>query len=222
MFPFFFSLVTMGTMKKAAIFDMDGVLFDTERLYCDTWHRMTEERGLGVSEKFTSALRGTTGKGSEAVIHQFYPELDAAAFYAEGMRYVKEYTKHTLPEKPGIRELLQWLKENGYPTAIASSTDVETILDHLQLAGIREYFDVIVGGKDVRHGKPAPDIFLLAAEKLGADPKDCFVFEDSPNGIRAACAAGCKAVMIPDLSPADEEMKEKACICKPLPCIYPP
>ena len=206
----------METMKKAAIFDMDGVLFDTERLYCDTWHRMTEERGLGVSEEFTSTLRGTTGKGSEAVIHRFYPDLDAAAFYAEGMRYVKEYTKHTLPEKPGVRELLQWLKENGWPIAIASSTDVETIKDHLELAKISSYFDVIVGGGDVQNGKPAPDIFLLAAERLGRRPQECFVFEDSPNGIRAACAAGCKAVMIPDLSPADEEMKEKACICSSL------
>ena len=112
-------------------------------------------------------------------------------------------------------DFIKRLKINGYTLAIASSTVLSAVERQVRAAGIREYFDVVLGGDDVKDGKPAPDIYLMAAEKLGKDPSQVIVIEDSYNGIKAARAAGAKAIMVPDILPPNEEMREKAWkICK--------
>lgn len=115
------------------------------------------------------------------------------------MRRVQMKVKKSIPKKPGVDEILQYFKKKKVHLAVASSSSKALIESNLRVAGIRSCFEVIVSGTEVEHGKPAPDIFLLAADKMKWRPEECYVFEDSVNGIQAGCAAGCKAIMIPDL-----------------------
>ena len=117
-----------------------------------------------------------------------------------------EYLKTTVPKKKGLDELLAWLKARGLPAAVASSTYRSLVERNLRTAGVEEYFRKVVTGDQVEHGKPAPDIFLLAARQLGLAPGNCLVLEDSFNGVRAGAAAGCVTVMIPDLSQPTPEL----------------
>lgn len=114
-----------------------------------------------------------------------------------------------VPEKEGARELISFFHEKGWSLAIGSSSPAAQIRANLSVTGLLPFFAAIASGDEVQRGKPAPDIFLLAARKLGASPKDCFVFEDSPNGILAAASAGMKPVMVPDLMPATEDIRQK-------------
>ena len=108
--------------------------------------------------------------------------------------------------KPGVRELLSFLKENNVKTALASSTKVETVTNQLRDAKILDYFDVVIGGDMVKNSKPNPEIFLKAAEKLGIDPKEAYIIEDSFNGIKAAHSAKAMPIMVPDMLEPDEEI----------------
>ena len=133
------------------------------------------------------------------------------AYCEERRRNFREkYSHGRLPLKPGVIELLESLKQKGFLTGIASSTRTETVREEIRDAGLLKYFDVIVGGDQVERSKPAPDIFLKAAENLGAQPGKCCVIEDSYNGILAASAAGMFPVMVPDLLPPNDEMRGKA------------
>ena len=109
---------------------------------------------------------------------------------------------------PGAVELLDFLEENGIKFAIASGSSRESIIHHLTELGVLDKFPVFVGGRDVVNGKPAPDIFLMTAEKMGVKPEDCFVFEDSANGIRAGYKAGMKCIGIEDMTPFSDDVKE--------------
>ena len=112
-------------------------------------------------------------------------------------------------KKPGCREILSFFRKREYAIAMGSSSPMKQICTNLEITGLSSFFDALASGEEVKQGKPAPDIFLLAAKKLGISPDRCYVFEDSPNGIRAAFAAGMKPVMVPDLMPVTEEMREK-------------
>ena len=119
--------------------------------------------------------------------------------------------------KPGVRELLDWLKENGWTVGLASSTRRSSVLNHLEQAGIRDYFSTVITGDMVEHSKPQPDIYLMACRELGADPTEAYAIEDSPNGIRSAHAAGMFPLMVPDMIAPDEEMRRlSSCIFKDL------
>ena len=113
-----------------------------------------------------------------------------------------------MPQKQGIKELLQWLKDNGIKTAVASSTNRETVKQELADGGLLDYFSVVIGGDMIERSKPAPDIFMEACRQLNVLPEDSFIIEDSYNGIRAAHAAGAKAIMVPDLLQPTEEIRE--------------
>lgn len=202
---------------KGAIFDMDGLLFDTERVYQETWNEIAEEKGIELGKSFLYDISGTNGSRMCNVIEKYYQAEDGTAIMEACMKRVGEKLSVQVPEKNGVRKILQSFKEKGVPLAVASSSNRQLIEANLAKTGIRPYFDVIVSGKDVAHGKPAPDIFLLAAEKLGCRPEECYVFEDSENGIKAGFAAGCKTVMIPDLiEPGSEIVPYCSMICKSL------
>lgn len=187
---------------RGAIFDMDGLLLDTERLYQESWVEMAREFGQAPDPAFPSAVSGTSGEGMREVIRQYYPAVDPYAFQAGCIARVGRILDEQGPlVKPGARELLEYFRQRGIRTALASSTGRERILSNLRAAKLDRFFDAVVSGQQVERGKPEPDIFLLAASELGCPPEECYVFEDSVNGVRAGMAAGCVTVMVPDLVP---------------------
>lgn len=195
-------------MKKGAIFDMDGLLFDTERLFRDGWNEMARKFGQVPDPNFSVAVAGTSGAGQRKVIHRFYPEVDAFAFQEGCIAYVARILEEGPPKKPGMEEILSFFRNQSIRMAVASSSRRTMIWDNLRRAGIEAYFDAVISGDEVSRGKPEPDIFLLAAQRLGCVPEDCYVFEDGINGVRAGIAAGCATVMIPDLFPPTEELRK--------------
>ena len=194
-------------MKQGAIFDMDGLLFDTERLYQDSWVQTAADFGQTPDPNFPKAICGTSGEHSLEVIRAHYPAVDAEAFLAHGVAWVQQQVAQGAPEKPGVHEILTYLRGCGVKLAVASSSGRAMIEGNLRHAGILELFDAVVSGDEITRGKPEPDIFLLAADKIGCAPQDCYVFEDGFNGVRAGAAAGCATIMIPDLMQPDETLR---------------
>ena len=194
-------------MKKGAIFDMDGLLFDTERVWQRVWHERADELGVTLPDSFAGEICGSSGQGTLDIIARCYPGVEPAVFHSEVQNEVTRRLENSVPILPGCEEILAGLKARGLKLAVASSSQLSHIEHHMRLTGMGKYFDKLVSGQQVAHGKPAPDIFLLAASELGLAPEDCYVFEDSPNGIRAGHAAGCAAIMVPNLVPPTEEIK---------------
>lgn len=197
---------------KAVVFDMDGVLFDTETVCLEAWSEVAERNNLpGMREVFPKCI-GLNNNDSGAVLREAYGEnFDYGEFRRQASEEFWGYIERNgLPEKPGVHELLEWLKASPYKVALASSTKRSSIVSHLEEAGILECFEVIISGDMVEHSKPEPDIYLLACERLGVEPGEAYAIEDSFNGIRSAYAAGMKPIMVPDMLPPDEEMREKS------------
>ncbi len=194
---------------KAVIFDMDGVIFDSEKLYMQCCIESAEIFGVQDIENTVFSCIGLNTQ----MTHAFYKKKYGDDFPIEDFwkectgRFAKKSQDGLLPVKDGARELLVYLKDKKLPTAIASSTRSGIVKRELEAAELISYFDVIVGGDEVEKSKPEPDVFLLAAEKLGFNIKDCAVIEDSINGIKAARASGGFVIMVPDLVQPVEEMK---------------
>ena len=199
---------------KAVIFDMDGLMLDSERLSLEFRRRIHEARGL----PFENLLPYTMGRNTEAarpiyLAHygQDYPFEEIRAEIGEmWSRYLRE---NPVPVKPGLFPLLDYLRERGVPAAVATSTSRESALPKLEKAGIAPYLTAMVFGDMVKRSKPEPDIFLTAAARLGEDPAGCMVLEDSPNGILAARRAGMAPVMVPDTVQPDEATKKLLYSC---------
>lgn len=189
------------------IFDMDGLLFDTERIYRESWEALAPVFGQIPNPKVPEAVCGVSGSLLKKIILDYYPAIDADAYIDACTQRVRDVLSHHVPMKPGVRQMLDYLKKNHVKTAIASSSPRAIIIRNLSLTGLTDDFDAIVSGEEVRHGKPAPDIFLAAAAMLNAAPADCLVFEDGLHGIEAASAAGCLPVMIPDLTPPTDAIR---------------
>ena len=207
-----------GPSIKAILFDMDGTLLDTERLFIDEWVKADGRESPELMEALY-AIIGVTREQAEAIIYQKlgtdYPYEHCRAYVDEAFRRARE--EGTLPLKAGAREILESLWQQGYKLALASSTMREMVVAEMQAVGLYDFFDAIITGDDAPRGKPAPDIFLNAAKALDTDPAACLVIEDSYNGIRAAHAAGMRAVMVPDIKPPTAEMESLAeRICRDL------
>ena len=199
----------------AVIFDMDGVIFDTEQLYMDCCLALSDKYHMGTKEEVKAlCLRciGVTSKITRQNILDTYGEdFPYEDYFRDSMEiFLEKFGDGKHMFKPGVPELFAFLSEKGYRVALASSTKTELLSRELDDAGLLQNFDVLVGGDQVTRSKPAPDIFLRAATLLGEEPGNCYVIEDSYNGIRAAVAAGMHPVMVPDLLPANDEMREKA------------
>lgn len=195
-------------MKSGAIFDMDGLLFDTEKIYRFVWNHLPEEFGMTNDPTLGEAVCGTSGEHLRNIVQSHFPGLDADAFVRRGLARVEQTVMERQPEeKPGVHEILDYLKSRGLCLAVASGSPQAVIERNLARAGLTGYFDAVVSGFSVPHGKPAPDIFLESARQARCRPEDCYVFEDGANGIRAAASAGCTPVMIPDLTTPDEQLQ---------------
>jgi HAD superfamily hydrolase (TIGR01509 family) len=183
----------------AVIFDMDGLMFDTESIYCETSTRASGELGFPFDDVFYKA--NFVGKrlvdSEKFLLSHFGPAYPIDAYRERSGQYLREAFTAGVPVKPGLHELLDWLEERRIPKVVATSTARELAL--LTLGKYAARFDSISTGDEVVHGKPAPDIFLLAAQRAGAPPERCLVLEDSSAGVRAGHAAGANVVWVPDL-----------------------
>jgi len=197
-------------MIEAVIFDMDGVLIDTEKHYNAAWCEAAHMAGFDdFKREHALMLRSCdAGLASEMMKDIFGEDFDYYAIREVRRRLVAErLEKYGLEKKPGIDKILAFLHEKGIKAAVATATPIELTLQHLEKIGVKDQFDRIVSAKQVAHGKPAPDVYLYACEQIGVTPSNCIAVEDSPNGIKSAYAAGCRPVMVPDLTQPDEEIK---------------
>lgn len=193
-------------MLDAVLFDMDGLMFDTERIGREGWHAAAQILEISIPESVIDAMRGTGIEECRALFNARIP----GNLYDTAKKLRTDYAdiyirRNGLPVKPGLLTLLKWLEEQHIPAALATSTGREKAMGYLRMAGVEKYFSDFCFGTEVPRAKPAPDIFLAAAKKLRADPRRCVVLEDSPNGLRAARAAGCRCIVVPDLTPAPKK-----------------
>lgn len=198
-------------MIKGVIFDMDGLMFDTERLWDTLWEPACQALGVPMpedTESFYASGRGLAGQYLQEHVHKYFPQVDPQKMLDKIWQIGDERFAQGVPCKPGLKELLALLEERGLPRIVASSSPRNMIEQNLQTTGTARYFHDIVCGADVEHSKPAPDIFLEAARRLGLDIRDCLVLEDSYNGVRAGHAAGAVTIMVPDLAQPDEEIRQ--------------
>lgn len=202
---------------QAVVFDMDGIIFDSEAKVVECWVETAEKYGIKDIETLCHKCLGTNSAETKRIALEFYGEDFPYDEYKAEMSalYHERYDGGRLPMKPHIKELLEFLRENGIRVALASSTRTQVVHDQLRDAGIISYFDKLVCGDMVSRSKPAPDIFLRACEELGVEPSSALAIEDSYNGIRSAHAAGMHPVMVPDLAPPTAEMEQLADVILP-------
>lgn len=196
-------------MVELVIFDMDGLMLDTERVGLSIWPSLLP--GMPQQKMRDSYLDivGTNRSYTEAYIARHFPGVDPAEIQSRLDEGVQAYIqKHGAPVKPGLVELLHYLEKRNIRRCVATSSARDHAAPLLQKAGLAGYFNGFVYGNEVANSKPEPDIFLAAATKCGAAPKCCMVLEDSRNGILAAAAAGMLPVMVPDLVQPDEALQK--------------
>lgn len=197
-------------MIKNIVFDMDGVLIDTEAIFMKCWKKLGEQLRLPDVEETAKKCIGITVTQTEALFQETYGKTHPCENYVEAANaiFYAQEADQGLPEKPGVHELFAFLKEQNFRIALASSTKEAAVRRQMAAVGILADFDAVVCGDMVQRSKPAPDIYLKACELLQVRPEECYAVEDSYNGIRSAHAAGMKAIMIPDLLQPTQEICE--------------
>ena len=206
-------------MQKVSllIFDMDGLLFDTERLFMNIRAQVLTDHGYLHRDEDYMRTIGTSGDHLRAILRDIYgADYPEAEISAESRRRQLAYIRENGPGiKPGIRELLARAKEERIPCCVASSTHTVFVEEFLRLAGIKDYFSFIIGGDLVSHSKPDPEIFLKACEKNNTPPSRALVLEDSENGVLAAVRGGIPVICIPDLKQPSSEIADMAAAVVP-------
>lgn len=193
---------------QAAIFDMDGLLLDTERVCMRVFQEACEVQQLPFYKDIYLSMIGCNAAGIEAIFRKAYGN-DLDRLHQEWRTRYNAVVKHqAIPIKDGVVELLEWMKEQNLPTAVATSTAKDVAKIKLELAGLSKYFDNVTTGCEVSNGKPDPEIYLLAANRLNVEPTKCLAFEDSNNGVKAAVAAQMLTYQIPDLVEPCAEVRQ--------------
>lgn len=195
---------------NAVLFDMDGLVLDTEKLYTRFWMEAANELGYPMTFEQGLGMRSLNRNAGAAKLKSYFGEsIDYDKVRSKRIELMDAFVeKEGVYLKPGIHELLDYLKEKGIKTAIATSSPIERTVKYLSSVHIEKRFDELISGYMVEKGKPEPDIYLYAAEKLGVKTENCMVLEDSPAGILAAHRAGCVPVMVPDQDEPDEDIKK--------------
>ncbi len=202
----------MAIKNRAVIFDMDGVIFDSERLILDCWEKVAEKYHFSNIREVCIDCIGTNSVKTKEIVCAYYGEsFPYDKYRKETSELFREYIQTKgLPVKKGVKELLEYLQAERIPIGLASSTRLAVVEDELRQAGLYGYFQVVMGGDQLKRSKPEPDIYLMTCEKMGILPECAYAIEDSYNGIRSAYRAGMMPIMVPDILQADEEMKEKS------------
>lgn len=197
-------------MLKGVIFDMDGLMVDTESLLQVFWCRAANQLGYPMTKEHVLGIRSLSAKYAIPHLKKLFGEdFDYYAVRKLRIQMMNDYiSKNSIVKKYGLDELLDYLKSTTLKTAVATATDSMRTEMYLKSIEVFDYFDQIICGDMIKNGKPEPDIYLKAAEKLNLNPKECIALEDSPNGIISAHRAGCMPIMIPDLSQPDAETEK--------------
>ncbi len=197
----------------AVIFDMDGVLIDTEKYFVDCWQKAAHALGYeSFGREHALALRSLAAKfarvWTKETFGEDFPYDDVRRKRRDLMKEI--WKDQEIKAKQGVRETISYLKRKGYQIAIATASDKERAKEYLNKAGLWDCFEEenIISAVDLENGKPYPDVYLYACKKLGREPKTCIAVEDAPNGVLSAYRAGTKVVMVPDLTKPDEELKK--------------
>lgn len=196
-------------MIQGVIFDLDGTLLDTEKLYKRFWVEAANHLGFPMRDKHALMIRSMAAMYAEPLLkREVCPEFDYHAVRALRREMMEAFIdENGVEPKPGMAQLLRALREKGLRIGLATATPPERARKYLRMVHAEEYFDAIVCACMVEHGKPAPDIYVLAAKSLGVSPSEAVAVEDAPTGVRAAHAAGLIPVMIPDQDQPDEEIR---------------
>lgn len=195
---------------RGVLFDMDGLVLDSEILYSRFWREAAAFHGYSMSYEQSLKMRALNTQLGTNMIHSFFGEdADYHTIRNTRIRMMEAFIQENgVDVKPGIFELMAYLKEQGIRTSITSSSPLPRIRSHLSRHGLDTAFDQLCSGHDMPNGKPAPDIYLHGAKVLGLKPEECLALEDAPAGILSAFRAGCLSVMIPDLDQPSEETKQ--------------
>lgn len=192
---------------RGAIFDMDGLMFDTERMFLQAFQEaVAPQMGHPFPPEQLKRLIGRTRPDVRRLFEEMFPQDDFDTCFGIHRLWANAHIQqHGLPIKPGLFQLLEHLKRIHCPIAVASSTRSDLVRHYMDISGALPYLSVIIGGDMVENGKPNPEIFLKAAQALGRMPQDCMVFEDSKNGLLAAARGGFPCIVVPDLMDPTEE-----------------
>lgn len=195
--------------KPAFIFDLDGTLIDTEKLYRKYWPMALRDYGYELSDERALMLRSLGRPFAPAQFKEWYgDDFDYNLVRQRRKEYVEGHIeKYGIELRPGVKEILEYLRDKNITVAIATATDLERTTRYLEMTGISEFFTDIICATMVKCGKPAPDIYKYACEKLNKKPSECFAVEDAPNGVKSAYSAGLKVIFIPDQAPSDDSFK---------------
>ena len=191
---------------RGVLFDMDGLVLDSEVLYTRFWREAAQALGYPMTAEQSLGMRSLGKKHGQPYLESLFgPGVDYTTIRSKRIELMDAYVaRHGIAPKPGIYALMDYLEENHIAAASTSSSPMESIRDHLTAVNLCHRFHKLCSGHDVPNGKPAPDIYLAGAAAIGVAPENCLAIEDSPTGLEAAWRAGCMGVFVPDQDQPDE------------------